>query len=47
MYERETKEEIVRLELEKDMEFLGISCVEDKLQEDVKTTINDIRDAGI
>ena len=29
------------------MEFLGISGVEDKLQDNVKGTLKDIKDAGI
>jgi len=33
--------------LEVDMEFLGITGVEDKLQEDVSSTIESLRDAGI
>jgi len=33
--------------LETDMEFLGVTGVEDKLQEDVNSTIESLRDAGI
>ena len=33
--------------LEKDMEFLGITGVEDKLQEDVRVSIESLRNAGI
>lgn len=33
--------------LEKDMEFLGITGVEDKLQEDVRLSIESLRNAGI
>jgi len=33
--------------LEKDMEFLGITGVEDKLQEDVRISIESLRNAGI
>ena len=33
--------------LENDMEFLGITGVEDKLQEDVSSTIESLRDAGL
>lgn len=33
--------------LEVDMEFLGITGVEDKLQEDVSSTIESLRDAGL
>ena len=33
--------------LENDMEFLGITGVEDKLQEDVSSTIESLREAGI
>lgn len=33
--------------LEKDMEFLGITGVEDKLQEEVCQTLENVRNAGI
>jgi phospholipid-translocating ATPase len=33
--------------LERDMEFLGITGVEDKLQEDVRVSIESLRNAGI
>jgi len=33
--------------LERDMEFLGVSGVEDKLQDDVAVTIENMRNAGI
>ena len=34
-------------ELEADMEYLGITGVEDKLQEDVGVTIESLRNAGV
>jgi phospholipid-translocating ATPase len=33
--------------IEKDMEYLGVSGVEDKLQEDVLKTVETLRSAGI
>ena len=33
--------------IEKDMDFLGVSGVEDKLQEHVQTTIDSLKGAGI
>ncbi|EDK31407.1 phospholipid-translocating P-type ATPase, flippase family protein (macronuclear) [Tetrahymena thermophila SB210] len=44
---RDEKEEQVIHLLEKDMEFLGITGVEDKLQEDVCNTLESLRNAGI
>lgn len=41
------EEERLVNELEENMEFLGITGVEDLLQEDVKAVISNIRDAGI
>jgi len=35
------------LSLEDEMEYLGTTGVEDKLQEDVQTTIETLRSAGI
>lgn len=46
----ENREENVRFvieKLEKDMEVLGVTGVEDKLQKDVGKTIEDLRNAGI
>lgn len=37
--DRDKKEEEVIIQLEKDMEFLGVTGVEDKLQEDVCNTL--------
>ena len=34
-------------ELEKDMDFLGVTGVEDKLQENVELTIESLKAAGI
>ena len=34
-------------QLENDMEFLGITGVEDKLQEDICNTLENMRNAGI
>lgn len=39
--------EQVRTELEIDMECLGVTGVEDKLQENVAMTIESLRNAGI
>lgn len=39
--------EKVQAELECEMECLGVTGVEDKLQDDVQTTINSMRSAGI
>lgn len=44
---RDEKEEALILQIEKDMEFLGITGVEDKLQEDVCNTLESLRNAGI
>lgn len=47
MENRDEKEEAEINVLEKDMEFLGITGVEDKLQEDVCNTLESLRNAGI
>ena len=38
---------VVRVTLEKDLELLGLTGVEDKLQEDVKSTLESLRNAGL
>ncbi|CAD8047447.1 unnamed protein product [Paramecium sonneborni] len=45
--QRQNKLGKVRKELENNMQFLGITGVEDKLQEDVCQTLENIRNAGI
>ncbi|CAD8137568.1 unnamed protein product [Paramecium pentaurelia] len=45
--QRLNKLDIIRKELEINMQFLGITGVEDKLQEDVCATLENIRNAGI
>lgn len=47
MRNREEAEEAFRNELEKGLEFLGVSGVEDRLQLDVKDTLESLRKAGI
>lgn len=47
MVNREELEKQAILEIEQDMEFLGITGVEDKLQEDVCQTLENLRGAGI
>ena len=47
MEDREKKMQAVVRELEKNMYLLGISGVEDKLQEDVAGTIDNLKSAGI
>jgi len=37
----------VQSTLEKDMDFLGVTGVEDKLQQDVEVTIDSLKAAGI
>ena len=44
---RESNVQVVIEQLEKDMELLGITGVEDKLQENVQITIESLRNAGI
>ena len=44
---REAEEERCLLEMERNLKLLGITAVEDLLQEDVKSSINNIREAGI
>lgn len=39
--------EFLAQEIEKDITVVGVSAVEDKLQDDVKSTIQDILSAGI
>ncbi|CAD8045734.1 unnamed protein product [Paramecium sonneborni] len=45
--QRQNKLSKIRKELENHMQFLGITGVEDKLQEDVCSTLENIRNAGI
>lgn len=47
MEDREEKEEEVTLKLEEDVNLLGVSGVEDMLQEDVKSCIDHLREASI
>ena len=47
MQEREAKTRVVIEKLENNMELLGISGVEDKLQEDVSKVMNNLKEAGI
>ena len=47
MTDREAQVRKVVESLEHDMEFLGITGVEDKLQEDVCNTLETLRDAGV
>lgn len=47
MHNREKQINLSMKSIEKDMDFLGVSGVEDKLQEHVQTTIDSLKGAGI
>lgn len=44
---REAKMSALQDELEKDLSLLGVTAIEDKLQDEVEETIRGLRDAGI
>jgi magnesium-transporting ATPase (P-type) len=45
--DREAKMGILQEELEKDLNLVGATAIEDKLQDEVEETIRSLRDAGI
>lgn len=47
MHDREAKVAESIKTLEKDLELIGVTGVEDKLQEDVRPTLEALRNAGI
>lgn len=47
MSQRENKIQIALKQIEFEMNFIGVSGVEDKLQKNVQTTIDSLKGAGI
>lgn len=47
MSHREQKIQLALKQIEFDMNFIGVSGVEDKLQKNVQTTIDSLKGAGI